>query len=172
MNKSFIQIYTGNGKGKTTAAIGLAVRAAGADKKVLFVQFLKTQDFSEHKALKLLENNIHVECFGTGSYVRNTPNDSHKESARKGFIYLSDIFNGSAFEVIIIDEIFAAISTGLLSEDEVLWLLNKKPENAEVVLTGRNAPQQLIEAADLVTEMVEVKHYYHSGVPARKGIEM
>lgn len=172
MNKGFIQIYTGNGKGKTTAAIGLAVRAAGADKKVLFVQFLKTPDFSEHKALKLLEANIHVKCFGTGSFVRGTPGDTHKEAVRKGFTYLSEIVSNCAFEVIVIDEIFAVISTGLLSENEVLALLDKKPENVEVILTGRAAPERFIEAADLVTEMVEVKHYYHHGVPARIGIEM
>ena len=172
MDKGYIQIYTGNGKGKTTAAIGLAVRAAGAGKKVLFSQFLKQERHSEHKALKLLEKNISVQCFGTGSFVRGTPAESHREAVQQGFNYLTDIFNKCEFDVIIIDEVFATVSTGLLSVENILDLLSKKPLNVEVVVTGRDAPEQIVNVADLVTEMVEVKHYYHNGVPARIGIEM
>jgi len=172
MDKGFIHIYTGNGKGKTTAAIGLAVRAAGADKKVLFAQFLKQERYSEHNALKLLTKNIAIQCFGTGSFVRGTPAESHFEAVRKGFTYLTDVFNNCKYDVIIIDEVFTAVSTGLLDVDEVLNMLHRKPQHVEVVLTGRDAPQQIIETADLVTEMVEVKHYYHAGVTARIGIEM
>jgi cob(I)alamin adenosyltransferase len=172
MNKGFIHIYTGCGKGKTTAAIGLSVRAAGAGKKVLFAQFLKQQRHSEHKALECLSDCISVECFGTGAFVRGIPSESHIEAARKGYQRIQDYFKKGQFDVIVLDELFAARSSGLLSLEDIISLVEKKPEHIELILTGRDAPQELIDKADLVTEMVEIKHYYHSGIPARIGIEM
>ena len=105
MEKGYIQIYTGNGKGKTTAAIGLAVRAAGAGKKVLFTQFLKTKNHSEHTALMHFATNIAVQCFGTGSFGRDAPDETHREATRKGFNYLSDVFDNCEFDVIIIETV-------------------------------------------------------------------
>ena len=168
--KGYIQVYTGNGKGKTTAALGLALRGAGAGLQVFVGQFLKQGDYSEIKALSLFEN-VTVEQFGMGRFVRGMPSDQEKAAARKGYDRLRDILEAGDHDLIIVDEGNVAVTCQLISEEELLTLMEKKPGNAELVITGRGASPAVIDRADLVTEMKEIKHYYHQGVAARKGIE-
>jgi cob(I)alamin adenosyltransferase len=168
--KGYIQVYTGNGKGKTTAALGLALRAAGAGLQVFVGQFLKQGDYSEIRALSLFEN-VTVEQFGMGRFVRGMPSDQEKAAARKGYDRLCAILEAGGHDLIIVDEGNVAVTCQLISEEELLTLMEKKPGNVELVITGRGASPAVINRADLVTEMKEIKHYYHQGVAARKGIE-
>jgi cob(I)alamin adenosyltransferase len=167
--RGYIQIYTGNGKGKTTAALGLALRAAGAGLKVFIGQFLKTPS-SEHKALERFKDLIKIETYGKPTFIK-TPTLEDKNMAEKGFKACIENIRSGEYDVVILDEINVAIHLGLLELNVVLALLKTKPKQIEIVLTGRYAPQQLIEIVDLVTEMQETKHYYQKGIVAREGIE-
>jgi cob(I)alamin adenosyltransferase len=169
--RGYFQIYTGNGKGKTTAALGLVLRAAGAGKMVLFTQFLKTKTFSEHKALECFSDLIAIHCFGTGDFIRGEVRPEHREAAQRGYAMLCALMEHHRFSVVVCDEIITALNLGLLTKEQVLVLSDRCVRTGEVVFTGRCAPEYLIEHADLVTEMVEVKHYYSAGVVARRGIE-
>lgn len=168
--QGYIQVYTGNGKGKTTAAMGLALRGAGAGLQVFVGQFLKQGDYSEIKALSLFEN-VTVEQFGMGKFVRGMPSEEEKAAARKGYARLYEILSGNAHDLVIVDEGNVAVACQLLTEDELLGLMDLKPENVELVITGRGATPAVVKRADLVTEMLEIKHYFHQGITARKGIE-
>jgi cob(I)alamin adenosyltransferase len=170
--KGYVQVYTGNGKGKTTAAIGLAIRAIGAGLKVLFVQFVKGLPYSEHKALSRFEN-LTIKQFGRPEFIHSKPSLEDIQAARDGYNFVLDVFNNnsSSYDVVILDEANIAVFFGLFTDDELLELIKKKPQNTELVITGRYATQKIIDAADLVTEMKEVKHYYTQGVIARDGIE-
>lgn len=167
--KAYVQVYTGNGKGKTTAAIGLTIRALGAGLKVLFVQFVKGLPYSEHKALSKFEN-LTIKQFGRPEFIHSKPSQEDIKAARDGYNYVLDAFKEN-YDVIVLDEANIAVFFGLFSDDELLELINKKPQNTELIITGRYATQKIIEAADLVTEMKEIKHYYTQGVIARDGIE-
>jgi cob(I)alamin adenosyltransferase len=170
--KGYVQIYTGNGKGKTTAATGLAVRAAGAGLKVFIGQFIKMGDYSEIKALKeRFSDLITIEQFGAGGFIWEKASPEQIQSALKGFHRIKEVMASGEFQVIICEEASVAVSLGLLTVDHLLELISLKPENIEMVFTGRDADLKLIEAADLVTEMTEIKHYYSKGVEARTGIE-
>ena len=163
-----IQIYTGDGKGKTTAAVGLAARAS-KHYKVLFLQVIKDGSSSEIGILKKLEN-ITVKNFGNGTWIfKESDREKEKAKVLKAIDFAEKSY--SDFQVIIIDEIVTAVNLKIIPENAVLDLLNKVPENVEVVLTGRGATKDLIERADMVTEMKDIKHYYKKGVKARKGIE-
>ncbi|PIE61256.1 MAG: cob(I)yrinic acid a,c-diamide adenosyltransferase [Desulfobacterales bacterium] len=168
--KGYVQVYTGNGKGKTTASIGLAVRAAGAGLKVFIVQFMKQGDYSEIKSLAQLDH-IQVEQYGAGKFVKGKPSDKERESCAKGYARLSSILNAGHYDLVIAEEVNVAGMCGLLSEAQILQLIDIKPDHVELVLTGRGATQAVINRADLVTEMKEIKHYYKQGVTARTGIE-
>lgn len=165
-----IHIYTGNGKGKTTAAIGLAVRAAGACKKVFIGQFIKGRPYSELRCLKKIKF-ITVEQFGRGCFIRKSPARIDVELARKGLARARDIIKSRAFDIVILDEIHCARAVKLLRTRDILDLIHATPRSVELVLTGRSAPRALINAADLVSEVREIKHYYRKGIQARKGIE-
>jgi cob(I)alamin adenosyltransferase len=165
----YIQIYTGNGKGKTTAALGLALRAVGVGLRVFIGQFLKTPA-SEHKVLERFKNLIKVETYGRAGFV-TTPTTEDKNMAEKGFKACARAIESSKCDIVILDEINVALHLGLLELNKVISLLRAKPEKVEVILTGRYAPKELIEIADLVTEMKEIKHYYTKGIKAREGIE-
>ena len=169
--KGFLHLYTGNGKGKTTAALGLTLRAAGAGRKVLFTQFLKTATFSEHAALERFSDLVTVRCFGTGDFIRGEVQPHHRSAAMEGYTALLSLLDRKNYSVIVGDEIITALHLGLLTGEQILALVSRKPEGSEMIFTGRDAPAYLVEIADLVTEMVEVKHYYAAGIPARKGIE-
>lgn len=176
MSKGFIHIYTGNGKGKTTAAIGLALRAAGAGKKILFAQFLKDRGYCEHNSLERFKDCIDLKCYGAGlcsKFMTEENKEKFLLATLKGYEEVIRLFNNNYYDIIILDEIFVALSLRLLSLEQIFFLLENKPPPAELILTGRGAPECIIEKADLVTEMVEVKHYYkEKGIIARKGIEM
>ncbi len=170
--KGFVQIYTGNGKGKTTAAIGLAVRAAGAGLKVFIGQFIKMGDYSEIKALKArFSDLITVEQFGSGEFIRENASREQIQAAGKGLERIREVMASGEYQVIICEEANVVVSLGLLSVEDLLELIKLKPENIEMVFTGRGADPKMIEAADLVTEMMEIKHYFNKGVEARTGIE-
>jgi len=169
--KGYIQVYTGNGKGKTTAALGLALRAAGAGLKVYFAQFIKGMDYSELHSIKKLSENITLKQYGRECFIYNEPDEEDVKVARNGFEEVSKIVLEGKHEVVVLDEINIAIYYKLISVTEVLKLIDNKPENVELVLTGRNVDEKIIKRADLVTEMKEIKHYYQNGIHARKGIE-
>lgn len=169
--RGFIQVYTGKGKGKTTSSLGLALRAAGAGLKVFILQFLKSGSYSELQSLKSLSQRISVRYFGSGRFVNGKPSDEDVIEARHGLAEAERVISSGDYDLVILDEANVAVSYGLISLEDLLNIVDSKPERLELVITGRNAAERLIEKADLVTEMREVKHYYHQGVKARKGIE-
>ncbi len=172
-HKGYVQIYTGNGKGKTTAALGLALRAAGHGKKTFIGQFLKGQDYGELHALKRLSSQITIQQFGRSSFIHVTHDIDPEDVAMvlDGLMTCLEAMLSGKYDLIILDEINVAIYFKLINEAEIHKFLDRKPERTEVVLTGRFAPDSLIERADLVTEMKEIKHYYTQKVKARDGIE-
>jgi cob(I)alamin adenosyltransferase len=165
-----IQIYTGKGKGKTTAALGLALRAAGAGMKVYIGQFIKSGGYSELKALKKFKN-IKVEQFGRGCFIKGEPAKKDIDLAAAGLKKSRQVIASKKYGLVILDEINIALKLKLLKLDEVVELVKKTPAKIELVLTGRSCYFQLIKLADLVSEVKEKKHYYKKGVKARKGIE-
>jgi len=172
MRKGYIHIYTGNGKGKTTAALGLALRAVGAGLKVFVGQFMKKRICSEHKALERFKDLITIKQYGTGFLRSKIPTPSEKTSAKKGLEDVKKALLSGQYDMVILDEVNIAVHYGLISANDVLGLIDKKPPETEVIITGRYANEKLIRKADLVTEMKEIKHYYRKGVKARRGIEL
>ncbi|MFO7912846.1 MAG: cob(I)yrinic acid a,c-diamide adenosyltransferase [Desulfotignum sp.] len=168
--KGYVQVYTGNGKGKTTASIGLAVRGAGAGLQVFVGQFLKQGNYSEIKALSRFEN-ITVEQFGMGKFVKGAPSKNEIAAARAGYARLCEILTANKHDLVIVDEGNVAVTCNLISEGELLDLIDRKPDDMELVITGRGALPSVMQRADLVTEMQDIKHYFHEGVAARKGVE-
>ena len=169
--KGYIQIYTGEGKGKTTAALGLTLRAVGAGKRVLFAQFVKGQQYSEIKAIEQFLPNVTIKQYGLKFFIDKLPSEEDIKSAKAGLTELAAIIKSSDYDIIVLDEVNIALYYDLFSVEELIEILMNKKEETELILTGRYAPQELIEIADLVTEMKEIKHYYQLGVIARKGIE-
>ena len=169
--KGYLQVYTGNGKGKTTAALGLAVRAAGADLNVYIAQFIKQGEYSEIKALQQFEDRITIRQYGLGRFIRGKPNKEDIASAGKGLRSAKKEMLSGIYDVIILEEANVAVTCGLFSVQDLLEVVASRPESVELVITGRGAAAELIEMADLVTEMKEIKHYYNIGVTARVGIE-
>lgn len=170
MKKGYIQVYTGNGKGKTTAALGLSLRAVCAGKKVYFAQFIKGMKYSELDAVKFLEG-FSMKQYGRNCFIYNAPDDEDIKLAREGLKACTDILSSGKYDIVVLDEINIALYYKLFTADDVIEMLDKRAEGVEVVLTGRYAPPEIIEIADLVTEMKEIKHYYTKRVEARVGIE-
>ncbi len=168
--KGYVQVYTGDGKGKTTASLGLAMRAAGAGLKVYIVQFLKKGDYSEIKAIEKFDT-ITVEQYGLGKFVKGKPSEEDLAAGRAGYLKLCKLLTDNQHDVVIAEEGNVALMCGLITEKELLDLIDMKPENVELIITGRGATDAVIDKADLVTEMKEIKHYYQQGVKARVGIE-
>lgn len=168
--KGYIHLYTGNGKGKTTAAFGLALRAVGAGKRVFIAQFVKGMHYAELDAIKRFPE-IELKQYGLDCFIVNEPTQEDIDAARVGLKEVSQIIADNSVNMLILDEICIALHYHLFEIAEVIELLKNKPEEMELVLTGRYAPPELYEIADLVTEMTEIKHYYNQGVEARKGIE-
>jgi len=169
--KGLIQIYTGNGKGKTTAALGLALRAAGRDKKVLIVQFMKKWDYGELHSIKLIPG-ITIKTFGTKDFVyKGKAKEIDYKEAKKAFAEGTEGALSGQFDIVIFDELNVVLDFELLKLEEVVDFLKNKPEAVEIIITGRNAPAELVDLADLVTEMQEVKHPFQKGIQARVGIE-
>lgn len=169
-NKGYIHLYTGNGKGKTTAAFGLSIRAVGAGKRVFIAQFVKGMHYAELDTIKRIPE-IETHQYGLDCFIRNEPSQKDIEAAQTGLVEVGKILSRNIFDVLILDEICIALHFHLIEEDQLLSILKTKPENIEIVLTGRYAPKSLYEIADLITEMKEIKHYYNTGILARQGIE-
>ncbi len=171
--KGYLQVYTGDGKGKTTAALGLALRAAGYKHKVYIGQFLKGQEYGELLAVKKLSPYITIEQFGRKGFIHVTkdPDEEDIKRAKRGLKKCLEAMLSRKYRIIILDEINVAVDLNLITEEEVHEFLDKRPEDVEIILTGRYAPPSFLKRADLVTEMKEKKHYYKKGVKAREGIE-
>lgn len=171
--KGYIQLYTGNGKGKTTAAMGLMLRAVGAGLPIYFAQFIKGMDYSELKSIERFSDCVSFQRFGTEKWIctgEELPEEDLKNISDGLSIAETAMLSGK-YRVIILDELLTACMLELFTENQILEFIDKKPENVELILTGRGATETLIEKADLVTEMKDIKHYYADGVKARKGIE-
>lgn len=171
--EGYIQVYTGNGKGKTTAAIGQAVRAAGFGLKTYIAQFMKEYPYSELNSLKQLSKWIKLEQFGGDGFVykKEMPGSIEIEKAKRGLVTATENMLNGNYDVIILDEVCVAVYFKLFTSEDVMSLINRKPNNVELILTGRYCPNQLLEKADLITEMKEIKHYYKKGITSRQGIE-
>ena len=166
-----VHVYTGDGKGKTTAALGLSIRAAGAGLRVFIAQFIKSDEYSEIKALKRFSDLITVEQFGLGGFIGGNPSSGDIEAAQKGVARVKEIISSGNYDVVVLDEANIAVKFKLFSEQDLLDIIDAKSKNIELVITGRDAAPKIIEKADLVTQMNAVKHYFQNGVEARVGIE-
>lgn len=175
LKEGYIQIYTGNGKGKTTAAVGLATRAAGNEFKVTMVQFLKSGSTGELESAKKLSPYFNIYRFEKPRGFFWTLNDGQKaelkEEIQEAYRFCLKVMEDKQCDILIMDEIMGALSNGLVSEEQLLELMDKKPKDIELIMTGRNVPERIMEKANLVTEMKDIKHYFNEGVPARKGVE-
>ncbi|MCL1963975.1 MAG: cob(I)yrinic acid a,c-diamide adenosyltransferase [Firmicutes bacterium] len=168
----YVQVYTGDGKGKTTASLGLLLRAVGAGLAVRVFQFMKHGETCECAALADRFPEVEVTPLGSGRFIN--PRDipaAERARAADGFGRAAEAVRSGAFDLVILDEINGAMDMGLIPVEDVLRLMRDRPSRTELVLTGRGAPQAVVDAADLCTEMRMVKHYYQKGVPARRGIE-
>ncbi|WP_290539817.1 cob(I)yrinic acid a,c-diamide adenosyltransferase [Alistipes sp.] len=175
--KGYLHVYTGNGKGKTTAAFGLALRALCSGKDVYVGQFVKSMKYNETKVEGLFDGTnpafgrIRIEQLGRGCFIGRDPEPADAEAAHKGWSRCAELLRSGEYAVVILDELTIALHFGLLSTAVVLDVLRNRHPAVEVVITGRYAPQGLIDAADLVTDMCEVKHYYRLGLLSRDGID-
>jgi len=169
--KGYVQVYTGNGKGKTTAALGLALRATGAGKKVFIAQFIKGRTYSEITAINNYLPAVTIKQYGMGCFIVNKPCLEDIEAAKKGLEHVSEVIASGEYDLIVLDEACIAIYYELFTVEELIRAISRKKDKTEIIITGRYAHQKLLDFADLVTEMIEIKHYFKSGVEARKGIE-
>lgn len=170
--KGYVHVYTGDGKGKTTAAVGLAVRAAGAGLRVFIGQFIKGRDSCEIELLRQRCPEITVEQFGTGCFVRGEPEQEDIDAALRGLERLSQAVSCGDYDVVIADEANGAVRSGVCGIEAMLELVDRRRPEVELIFTGRDARPELIARADLVTEMCKIRHYFDADVPARKGIEL
>ena len=172
MEKGYLQIYTGDGKGKTTAAMGLALRAAGAGLRVYIGQFVKDMKYHEVQLIERALPQIVVEQLGRGCFIDRPPDEKDRHAALAGLDHARRLMESGRYDLMILDEFSIAIVCGLITEEQALDLLDDRPASLELVLTGRYMPQSLLDRADLVTEMKEIRHYYAvQGLLARDGIE-
>lgn len=172
LSQGLIQVYTGDGKGKTTCALGLALRAVGQGFKVAMLQFMKGRKTGESQAAARLAPEMTLKFFGRPGLVNlKAPAPDDLARVREAWAAAKQVLAAGEHDLVILDEINLALAHGLIPLEEALAALRQRPPWVEVVLTGRRAPQALIDLADLVTEMVPRKHYYQAGVKARRGIE-
>jgi cob(I)alamin adenosyltransferase len=173
MEHGLVQVYTGNEKGKTTAALGIALRAAGHGFKVLIIQFMKGNiEYGELESARKLFPYLTIKPMGRETFVsKSHPDPVDVERAQEGFSLAKKAVENKEFDIVILDEINVAIDYGLIPLSDLLQFIDSKPETVELILTGRNAKPEIMDKADLVTEMVDRKHYYDKGISARKGIE-
>lgn len=182
--QGLVHVYTGDGKGKTTAALGLALRAVGQGLRVCFIQFLKGDwDLGERKAAPLLAPGLEFHWFSApqwgdpakasegAPWWQLPPSDEDRRQAQEGLAFVHRALTAGGCDIVVLDEIFQALRYGLITLDQLLSLIRARPPHVELILTGRGAPEEVIRAADLVTEMKPVKHPYDRGLPPRKGIE-
>ena len=172
MKKGLLAVFTGNGKGKTTAALGLAMRAAGQGLNICIIQFIKgNRNCGEHKAAELFGDRIKFHVTGKGFTWKSKDIKEDMDAAAKAWQFAKDVIRSGNFEMVILDELTYLARYEIVDEDEIVRFLSNKPEDLHVIVTGRYAGKALIDAADLVTEMREIKHPYQAGVEAQKGIE-
>lgn len=171
MRKGYIQVYTGSGKGKTTAALGLALRAAGAGLRVFIAQFVKQRKSSEYEALGRFPDVITIKRFGRGFILKKKATETDRKAARSGLKEVRKILLSEDYDVVILDEANIAVHYNLITAEDLLKLMAEKPKDVELVITGRYADERVVEMADLVTEMKEIKHYGEKGIKARVGVE-
>jgi cob(I)alamin adenosyltransferase len=173
IGRGYIQVYTGNGKGKTTASLGLTVRAAGHGLRSVIIQFMKGWiDYGELRGVEMLSPFVELHQTGRDTFVnRKNPDPEDIRLAREGWELAKTTILERKADIVVLDEINCAVDFGLLPVSEVLDLLQRKPDGMEIVLTGRGAPEEILAIADLVTEMKEIKHYYDKGLDARIGVE-
>lgn len=171
--KGYVQVYTGDGKGKTTAAVGLVIRALGAGMRVFFAQFIKGGRYSEIDMLERVAEHNSLVCrqYGEGCFILREAQESDRAAARRGLEEARSALKSEEYDLVVLDEANVAAKLGLISDEDLLSLIDDRPECVELVFTGRGASEALIARADLVTEMREIKHYYKKGVTARRGIE-
>jgi len=170
-SRGYVQVYTGNGKGKTTAALGLALRAAGAEHRVFIAQFAKGRPSSERESLRRFHPQIVLKHYGLDHFIGSKPAKEDIAEAQRSLSESRQALTSAEYHVVILDEANVAVALGLFTIDDLLGLVDTRPERVELVITGRNAHPRLVEKADLVTRMEEVKHYYAKGATARPGIE-
>lgn len=170
MEKGYIHVYTGNGKGKTTAALGLSLRAVCAGKRVFFGQFIKGMEYSELKCTEFMDNFV-IEQFGRRCFIYEEPGQEDIDAAVKGLARMRDVLKSGKYDIVVMDELNIALYFKLFSVEEAIEAINCRDKSSEVVITGRYAPEEIVSIADLVTEMKEIKHYYNEGIEAREGIE-
>ena len=171
MKKGYIHVYTGPGKGKTTAALGLGLRAAGAGFNVHMLQFMKGRRYSELDSIENLPN-FTFSQHGRDEFVnKDTPEQIDIDMAQEGFSHAKELIKNGKYDMIILDEINVAVDYNLINIEDVIKLIEERPENLELVLTGRDAHPEIVKIADYVTEMLEIKHPYQQGVEARKGVD-
>lgn len=170
MEKGYVQVYTGNGKGKTTCALGLSLRAVCSGKKVFFGQFLKGMDYSELKAPYIL-NGFTLKQYGADKFIFKNPSEEDYKMAQEALKDVKDKMLSEEYDIVVLDEINVACHMKLISVEDIIDIIKSKPDSVELILTGRYADTKIIDLADLVTNMNEVKHYYKKGVKARVGIE-
>ena len=169
--KGYVQVYTGDGKGKTTAAIGLAIRALGAGWRVFIAQFLKSGEYSEHKALAQFSEHLTIKTYGRNVFIKGEPEEEDRRLAQDAYQEIAEIVASERYRLMILDEANVAVHYGLITVDQILDLIDRKAEGVELLITGRYAHSRLIERADLVTEMRGIKHYFDRGIKARVGVE-
>lgn len=169
--QGYLQVYTGNGKGKSTAAFGMALRAAGAGLHTWIAQFVKGQEYAELEGFKHLAKWVTIKQYGTPAFITGAPTEEDRAKARAGLAETEARMTSGRYRLVILDEANVAIQLGLFTVEELLAMLDRKPAAVEVVVTGRNVHPRLAERADLVTVMHDVKHYYEQGVMARRGID-
>ncbi len=169
--KGYVQVYTGDGKGKTTAAIGLAIRALGAGWRVFIAQFLKSGEYSEHKALAQFSDHLTIKTYGRNVFIKGEPEEEDRRLAQEAYQKIAEIVASGQHRLVILDEANVAVHYGLITVEQILDLIDRRAEGVELLITGRYAHSRLIERADLVTEMLEIKHYFERGIKARVGVE-
>ncbi|MDY6936004.1 MAG: cob(I)yrinic acid a,c-diamide adenosyltransferase [Spirochaetota bacterium] len=174
LEEGYTHLYTGNGKGKTTAALGLTLRAAGAGLRSIIIQFMKGQHYNELNSIEKLSGLIQIEQYGSKKLCRvdDESYDEHYRLCQDGLVRAHEIIDDDRFSIIILDEIVTAFQFKMVAMDKIIEIIRRRPKNKELVLTGRGATQEIIDICDLVTEMKEIKHYYNKGVLARIGIEI
>lgn len=170
MEKGYVRIYTGDGQGKTTAAFGLVIRALCAGKTAYVGQFVKNEAYNETYITRFCKR-VSVEQLGNGCYIDHKPDKMDVEAAHAALQHVAQIMANGVYDLVVLDELCIALHYGLLEVSEVIEAISARAVQVEVVITGRYAPQQLIDFADLVTEMREVKHYYNAGVLSRDGYD-
>lgn len=192
LRKGLIEVYTGEGKGKTTAAFGLAFRALGWGMKVYILQFMKLGTYGENRISRSVDGNLKVDFVGMPYFIgwenevpaedigrvknlvickRDSPPEEYRKKVQAYMTQLTDTWKDAESDIVILDEVNVALYYRLIDMEQVMYLIDNKPENVELVFTGRKMPDEIVGRADLVTEMVEIKHPYRSGISARRGVD-